>query len=122
MKWWVRSKKNVCRVLNYIENLLTLVSAITYCISTSAFLSLVGIFIGITSCAIGLEIYAITAGIKKSVIRKKKKTHDKIVLIAKDKLNSTEILIPTALTNSYISQDEFVLVNKVLREYYDMKG
>ena len=98
-----------------------MVSAITYCISTSALLSLVGIFIGITSCAIGLEIYAITAGIKKSVIRKKKKTHDKIVLIAKDKLHSTEILIPTALTNSYISQDEFVLVNKVLREYYDMK-
>ena len=36
-------------------------------------------------------------------------------------LNSTQSLLSTDLTNSYISQDEFVLVNKVLREYDDMK-
>ena len=73
------------------------------------------------SCAIGLEIYVITAGIEKSVINKKKKTNDKIELIAKDKLNNTQSLLFTDLTNSYISQDEFVLVNKVLREYDDMQ-
>ena len=98
-----------------------MVSAVTDCVTISAFVSLVGIPIGIMSCAIGLEIYVITAGIKKPVINKKKKTNGKIVLIAKDKLNSTQILLFTDLTNSYISQDEFVLVNKVLREYDDMK-
>ena len=85
------------------------------------FCSLVSIPIGIMSCAIGLEIYVITAGIEKSVINKKKKTNDKIELIAKDKLNNTQSLLFTDLTNSYISQDEFVLVNKVLREYDDMQ-
>ena len=37
----------------------------------------------------------ITAEIKKykSIIKKKKKKHDKIVLLAKSKLNSTEVLI-----------------------------
>ena len=37
--------------------------------------------IGITSSAIGLEICAITAGIKRyeSIIKKKKKKHDNIV-------------------------------------------
>ena len=61
----------------------------TGCISISAFASLIGISIGITSSAIGLKLLAITAGIKKykSIIKKKKKKHDKIVLLAKSKLN-----------------------------------
>ena len=37
------------RVFNYIEHLLILVSAITGCVSSSAFASLVGIPAGITS-------------------------------------------------------------------------
>ena len=44
-----------------------------------------------------------------------------IVLLGKDKLNTIEILISTALINSYISHDEFVSVNNVLREYNEMK-
>ena len=42
------------------------------------------------SSAIGLKICAITAGIKEymSIIKKKKKKHDKILLLAKSKLNS----------------------------------
>ena len=50
-----------------------------------------------------------------SIIKKKKK-HDKTVLLGKDKLNTIEVLISKALINSYISHDEFVLVNNVLRE------
>ena len=46
--------KTVCRVLNYIEKLLILPSTVTGCVSISAFASLVGIPIGITSSAIGL--------------------------------------------------------------------
>ena len=59
-----KNHKNVYRVLNYIENLLILVSTVTRCISISDFASLVGISIGITSSAIGLKICVITAGIK----------------------------------------------------------
>ena len=42
----------------------------------------------------------IAAGIKKykSIIKKKKKKHDKIVLLAKSKLNGIEVLISKALT------------------------
>ena len=49
-------------VLNYIEHLLILVSTITSCVSISAFTSLVGIPISITSSAIGLKICVITVG------------------------------------------------------------
>ena len=111
------------RVLNYIEHLLILISTSTECISTSAFTSLIGIPIGIMSSKIGLKIYIITVGIKKckSIIKKKKKKHDKIVLLAKSKLNSIEVLISKALIDSNISHDEFVLINNVLKEYEEMK-
>ena len=64
----------------------------------------------------------ITAGIKKykSIVKKKKK-HDKIVLLAKSKLNSIEVLISKALIDLVVSHDEFVLTNNVLKEYNEMK-
>ena len=40
-----------------------------------------------------------------------------MILLAKTNLNSIEILISKALVDSYISHDEFILVNNVLREY-----
>ena len=57
----------------------------------------------------------------KSIIKKKKKKHDKIVFSAKTKLNSIEVLISKALLDSNISYNEFVLINNILKEYYAMK-
>ena len=107
-----RKQKKVCTTLNYIENFLILASTITGCISISAFASLLGIPVGITSSAIGLKICAIAAGIKKykSLIKKKKKKHDNIVFLAKTKLNSTEVLISLALIHSVTTHDEFVFI------------
>ena len=67
--------KKICTILNYIEHFLILASTITGCISISAFGSLTGILIGITSSPIGLKVCAITARIKKykPIIKKKKK-------------------------------------------------
>ena len=115
--------KKVCTTLNYIEHFFVLASTITGCISISVFASLIGIPIEITSSAIGLKICAITAGIKKyqSINKKKKKKHYKIVLLAKPKLNSMEVLISQALIDSVISHDEFVLINNVLKEYNEIK-
>ena len=64
------------------------------CVSISASVSLVGIPIGITSSPTGLKICVITAGIKKykSINKRNKKKHHKIVLLAKSKLNSIEVL------------------------------
>ena len=73
--------------------------------------------------AVGFKIYAITAAIKKykSIIKKKRKKDDKIVLLAKSKLNNIEVIISKALIDSNISYDEFVFINNVLKEFYDMK-
>ena len=117
-----RHKKN-CPTLNYIEHFLILASAITGCTSISAFASLIGVPIGITSSARGLKVCAITAGIKKykSIIKKKEKKHDKIVLLAKSKLNRIEVLNFKTLIDSIISHDEFVLINNFLKEYNEIK-
>ena len=57
--------QKTCKYLNYVKHLLILVSTITGWVSISAYASLVAIPVGITSSAVGIEIYAITAGIKK---------------------------------------------------------
>ena len=105
-----RKHKKVCPTLNYIEHFLFLASTITGCIWIFAFTSLPGIPAGITSSAIGLKICAIVVGTKKykSLIKKKKKKCGKIVLSAKSKLNSKEVLISKALIDSNTSHDEFV--------------
>ena len=100
-----------------------LASTITGCISISAFFSLIGIPIEITSSATGLKTCAIAAGTKKykAIIKKKKKKDDKIILLPESKLNSIEVLISKSLTDSVISHDEFNSINNVWKEYNDIK-
>ena len=118
-----RKHKKVYITLNYFEHFFILTSAFNGCISISSFAFLLGIPLGITRSAIGLKICATAGGIikYKSIIKKKKKRHDKIVLLAKSKLNSIEVLLSKALIDSNISHEGFVLINNVLNEYSDMK-
>ena len=84
------------KILNLLnEHFLVFASAVTGCLSISAFTSLVGIYVVITSCAVGLKICAITAGTKKykSIFKKKRKKHDKIVLLGKAELDTIEVVI-----------------------------
>ena len=68
MNWRVKKHKKVCTSLNYIEHVLILVSTITRCISISAFTSLIGIPVGITSSEIELKICVIATRIKKMYV------------------------------------------------------
>ena len=64
--------------LNYVEHFLISGSTNTRCVA---------------SPALGLKICVVTAGIKKyETIIKKKKKHDKIVLLSKAKLDSIKVL------------------------------
>ena len=42
-------------------------------------------------------------------------------MLAKSKLSIIEVSISKALIDSNISHDKFVLINNVLKEFYDMK-
>ena len=54
-------------------------------------------------CAPGIRKY-------KTIIKKKKKKHDKIVLFAKAKSKSMEVSISKVLIDLSINHDEFVLI------------
>ena len=98
--------------------MLILNSTVTGCVSISAFASLIAIPVVIASSAVVTKICAINAGIKecKSVIIKKGKKHDKLVLLGKDKLDTLEVLISKVLICLYVSLDEFISVNNLYRE------
>ena len=42
-------------------------------------------------------------------------------MLAKSRLNNIKVLLSKALIDSIISLDEFFLINKVLKEYREMK-
>ena len=73
----------------------------------SAFVSLICVPLGIMSPAVEIKICIITARIKMyySILRKKKKKHDKIVLQGKTKLDTIKILISLSLIGSQICHD-----------------
>ena len=77
--------------------------------------SVVGAPVGIASASLIL-IFLVTTGIIKkllSITRSKKKKHDKILMLAKSKLNSIETLVSQALIDMQISNEEF---NVILKE------
>ena len=117
-----KNNKKVCTTLNCIEHFVTLLFAVTRCISISTFASLVDILTRIMISAIGLNISVVVARIKKykSIIKKKKKKNDEIVLLAKIKLDSIKGLIFRSLNDSYIGHNYLLLID-VLRKYGDMK-
>ena len=99
-EFMTRNYKKICTALSCVEHFLTLACTITRYISISAFSSLIGIPKAITSSVIRLKICVLAAGIKnyKSIIKKKKKKHDKMVFL---------VLISKALIDSVIRHGEF---------------
>ena len=69
-------------------------------------------------------IFSLKSGIIKilvSIIRNKKEKHDKILMLAIDKLNSIETLVSQALNDMEISHEEFITVLKEKEKYDKMK-
>ena len=82
------------------------------CIISSA--SVAGAPIGIVGASFTL-ILSLATGITKELLsttRNKKKKHNKILIMAKSKLNSTENLISQPLIDMEISDEEFVTILK----------
>ena len=77
--------------------------------SIASYASVVGIPAGITGDSLTL-VFTIGTGISKSLLKltkKRKKKHNKIILLAKNKLNMIDTLLSSALNDSEISHEEF---------------
>ena len=69
-------------------------------------------------------LFALTTGIVKKLLkttRNKNKKHDKILMVAKSKLNSIETLVSQALIDMEISHAEFITTLKEKDKYEKMK-
>ena len=107
---------------DYIDKVLIVLSATSGGVSIILFTSVNGAPVGIASASFTL-VFSLTTGIIKKLLntKNKKKKHDKILLLAKSKLNSIEILISQALIDMGISHEEFVTILKEKDLYKKMK-
>ena len=87
-----------------VDKALVILSATSGGVSIISFASVIGVPAGIASASFTL-VFSLTTGIIKKVLkitRNKKKKHNKIVMLAKSKLNSIETLISQALIDLYL--------------------
>ena len=108
---------------DYIDKILIILKATSsgVCIISSA--SVDGAPVGIASASFTLIFSLKTEIIKKlqSIARNKKKKHDKILMLAKGKLDSIETLISKALIDMEISDEEFNASISKKQKYERMK-
>ena len=98
-------------------------SAATGGVSICLFTSVVGALVGTASASFTL-IFSLRTGIVKkllSITRKKKKKHDKILMVAKSKLNRIETLISQALIDMEVSHEDYIAILKEKDKYEKMK-
>ena len=115
--------KYVVTTFDYIDNILIILSATSSRVSIILFTSIIGVPVGIASASLTL-IFSLTTAIVKKVLnitRNKKKKHDKILMLAKSKLNSIETLIFQALIDLDISHKEFIKILREKDKYEQMK-
>ena len=100
---------------DYFDKSLIVLSVTTGSISVASFATIIGAPVGIVSASFSLA-FSISTGIVKKLLkttRNKKKKHNKIVIVARSKLNNIEIKISEALINNEISHEGFMtIINK----------
>ena len=110
-------------VFDYIDQALIVLSAANGGVSIILFISIIGAPVVIASASFTL-IFSLTTGIIRKLLnitRNKKKKHDEILILAKNKLNSIETLISWALIDMEISHEEFVTILNEKDKYEKMK-
>ena len=94
---------------DYFDKSLIVLSVATGSISIASFATVIGAPAGIIGASCGFT-FSITSGFVKKflkTIRNKKKKHNKIVMLARSKLNSIESKISKALIDNEISHEDF---------------
>ena len=108
---------------DYADKLFITLSASFGTLSIVSHATVVRIPVGISGASLTL-IFTVTTGVVKKILnitRKKKKKHNKIMTLARNKLNITETLISQALIDFDISHEEFSKIIYEKNNYEQMK-
>ena len=126
----INERKNIIKKLNkylvtldYLDRTFITLSASFSTLSVASQATVVGIPVGIAGASLTL-IFTISTGVNKSLLRvtkKRKKKHNKIIALAKSKLNTIDTLLSSALNDSKISHEEFTNIITEKNTYENMK-
>ena len=126
----IKERKDIIKKLNkylvsfdYLDKIFIVLSASFGTLSIASYASVVGTPAGIAGSSLTL-IFTIGTGISKSLLnvtKKREKKHNKIIVLAKNKLNMIDTLLSSALNDSEISHEEFTNIINAANIYEDIK-
>ena len=126
----IKERKGIIKKLNknlvsfdYLDKILIALSASFGTFIIASYASVVGTPAGIAGSSLTL-IFTIDTGISKSLLKvtkKRKKKHNKIIALAKNKLNTIDTLLSSALNDSEISHEEFTNIITETNIYENIK-
>ena len=126
----INERKDIIKKLNeyivgfdYLDKIFIALAASFGTLSIASHATVVDIPVGIAGASFTL-IFTISTGVNKSslqVTKKRKKKHNKIIALAKSKLNTIDTLLSSALNDSKISHEEFSNIITVKNMYENMK-
>ena len=92
-------------------------------LSIASHVTVIGIPVGIAGASLTL-IFMTSTGVNKSLLRvtkERKKKHNKIITLAKSKLNMIDTLLSSALNDSKITHEEFTNIVTEKDTYENIK-
>ena len=108
---------------DYFDKSLIVLSVATSSISIASFATVIGAPVRMMSASCSLS-FSITTGFVKKFLKttkNKKKKHNKIVMLARSKLNSLESKISEVLINNEISHEDFMTILNEEKKYRELK-
>ena len=126
----IKERKDIIKKLNKylvsfdcLDKIFITLTASFGTLSIASHATVVGIPVDIAGSSLTL-IFAIGTGLNKSLLRvtkKRKKKHNKIIALAKTKLNMIDTLLSSALIDSRISHEEFTNIITEKNIYENIK-
>ena len=126
----IKERKDIIKKLNkylvsfdYLDKIFITLSASFGTLSIASQATVIGIPAGITGASLTL-IFTIGTGISKSLLKvtkKRKMKHNKIIALAKSKLNTIDTLLSSALNDSKISHKDFTNIITEKNIYENIK-
>ena len=126
----IKERKDIIKKLNkylvsfdYLDKIFLALSTSFGTLNIASYASVVGTPAGIAGSSLTL-IFTIGTGISKSLLnvtKKRKKKHNKIIALAKNKLNMIDTLLSSALNDSEISHEEFTNIINEANIYENIK-
>ena len=126
----IKERKDIIKKLNkylvsfdYLDKIFITLSASFGTLSIASQATVIGIPAGITGTSLTL-IFTIGMGINKSLLKvtqKRKKKHNRIIELAKNKLNTIDTLLSSALNDFEISHKEFSNIINEANIYENIK-